>query len=89
MKYRITIIISIRRILIIIIIIIIRRRRRRGRRRRRNTETKKYWFDVQWGDSLIPWGEGSSLALVGNPFRDGVSIKILVQRHLKPNPQLL
>ena len=29
------------------------------------------------------------IALVGNPFRDGVSIKILVWRHLKPNPQLL
>ena len=41
------------------------------------------------GDSLISWGEGSSLALVGNPSRDGVSIKTLVWRHLKPNPQLL
>ena len=30
------------------------------------------------GDSLISWGEGSSLALVGNPSRDGVLIKILV-----------
>ena len=30
------------------------------------------------GDSLVSWGEGSSLALVGNPSRDGVSIKILV-----------
>ena len=30
------------------------------------------------GDSLMSWGEGSSLALVGNPSRDGVSIKILV-----------
>ena len=29
------------------------------------------------------------IALGGNPFRDGVSIKILVWRHLKPNPQLL
>ena len=29
------------------------------------------------------------IALVDNPFRDGVSIKILVWRHLKPNPQLL
>ena len=29
------------------------------------------------------------IALVGNPFRDGVSIKILVWRHVKPNPQLL
>ena len=41
------------------------------------------------GDSLISRGEGSSLALVGNPSRDGVSIKILVWRHLKPNPHLL
>ena len=41
------------------------------------------------GDSLISWGERSSLALVGNPSRDGVSIKILVWRHLKPNPQFL
>ena len=39
-------------------------------------------------DSLISWGEGSSLALAGNPSRDGVSIKILVWRHLKANPQL-
>ena len=29
------------------------------------------------------------IALVGNPFRDGVSIKILVWRHVKPNPHLL
>ena len=28
-------------------------------------------------------------ALVDNPSRDGVSIKILVWRYLKPNPQLL
>ena len=41
------------------------------------------------GDSLISWGEGSSLALVGNPSRDGALIKIPVWRHLKPNPQLL
>ena len=40
-------------------------------------------------DSLISWGDRSSLALVGNPSRDGVSIKILVRRHGKPNPQLL
>ena len=36
-------------------------------------------------DSLISWGEGSSLALVENPSKDGVLIKILVWRHLKPN----
>ena len=41
------------------------------------------------GHSLISWVEGSSLALVGNPSRDRVSIKILVWRHLKPNPPLL
>ena len=41
------------------------------------------------GHSLISWGEGSSLAFVGNPSRDGVSIKILVWRKLKPNPHLL
>ena len=41
------------------------------------------------GDSLISWGERSSSALVGNPSRDGVSIKILVWRHLKPSPQIL
>ena len=39
--------------------------------------------------SFISWGEGSSLALVGSPSRDGVSIKILVWRHLKLDPQLL
>ena len=37
------------------------------------------------GDSLILWGEGASSALVGNPSRDGVSIKILVWGHLQ-NP---
>ena len=41
------------------------------------------------GDSLISWGEGSSLALVGNPSRDGVSIKILVWWHFKPTPQFM
>ena len=30
------------------------------------------------GDSLISWEERSFLALVGNPSRDGVSIKTLV-----------
>ena len=40
-------------------------------------------------DSLISWEEGSSLVLNGNPSRDGVSIKALVWRHVKPNPQLL
>ena len=41
------------------------------------------------GDSLILWEEGFSLAFVGNPSRDGVSINLLVWRNLKPNPQLL
>ena len=41
------------------------------------------------GDSLISWGERFSLALVGNPSRDGVSIEILLWRHLKLNLQLL
>ena len=41
------------------------------------------------GDSLISWGERSSLALVGNPSRDGVSIEILLWRLLKLNLQLL
>ena len=34
-------------------------------------------------------GRGILLVLVGNPSRDCVSAKILVRRHLKPNPQLL
>ena len=34
-------------------------------------------------------GEGSSLALVGNLFRDGVLIKILVGRHFKPTSQFM
>ena len=34
--------------------------------------------------SLISWRQGSSLLLVGNPSRDGVSIKILVWRTLNP-----
>ena len=45
------------------------------------------WCPV--GGSLISWGEGSSLTLAGNLSRDGVLIKIMVCRHLKPNPQLL
>ena len=49
---------------------------------------RKYWVDVQQG-IVSSHGEGSSLALVGNPSRDGVSIKILVWRHLEPKPQLL
>ena len=41
------------------------------------------------GHSLISWGEGSSLALVGNPSRDGVLIKILVCRHFKLTLQFM
>ena len=41
------------------------------------------------GDSLISWGEGSSLALVGNPSRDGITIKTLVWRHFKPTPEFM
>ena len=52
-------------------------------------ETRTYWVDVQRETVFISWGEGSSLALGGNPSRDRVSIEILVWRHLKPNPQLL
>ena len=53
-------------------------------------ETRKYWVDLQPG--IVSFhGERDPLylTLVGNPSRDGVSIKILVWRHLKPNPQLL
>ena len=38
------------------------------------------------GESLISWGEGSLLALAGNPSKDGVSIKIMVWRNFKPTP---
>ena len=41
------------------------------------------------GDSLISWGEGSSLALVGNPTGDGASIKILVWGYFQPTPQFM
>ena len=51
-------------------------------------ETRKH-YSCPAGDSLISLGEESSLALVCNPSRDSVSIKILVWRHLKPNSQLL
>ena len=40
-------------------------------------------------DSFISWGKGSSLALVGNPSRDDVLIKILEWRHFKPTPQFM
>ena len=31
---------------------------------------------VSSGDSLTSWGEGASLALVGNPSSDGITIKM-------------
>ena len=62
-------------IIIIIIIIMIINSLRPG----------KYWVDVQQG-IVLSHGGGSSLALVGNPSRNVVSIKILVWRYLKPNP---
>ena len=40
-------------------------------------------------NNAISWGEGSSLALVGKSSRNSASIRILLWRHLKPNPQLL
>ena len=49
-------------------------------------ETRKYWVDVQQGIVSSHWERD---ALVGNPPRDGVSIKILLWRHLKSNPLLL
>ena len=53
------------------------------------TKTWKYWVDVQ-GGSLISWGEGSSLTLVGNPSVKMVSrIKLLVWRHLKTQPSVI
>ena len=41
------------------------------------------------GDSLISWGEGSSLVLGDSPSRHGVSVKILVMRHFKTNPKFM
>ena len=38
-------------------------------------ETLKYWVGVQLGN-LTSWGEGASLALVGSPSSDGVTIKM-------------
>ena len=38
-------------------------------------EILKYWVGVS-GASLTSWGEGASLALVGHPSSDGVTIKI-------------
>ena len=35
----------------------------------------KYWVGIQWA-SLTSWGEGASLALVGHPSSDGVTIKM-------------
>ena len=38
-------------------------------------ETLKYWVGVQWV-SLTSWGEGVSLALVGFPSSDCITINI-------------
>ena len=72
--------------IIIIIIIIIVTSPRPGNNFPRDQEIPGW---CQAGDSLISCRGGSSLALLGNPSRDGDSIKILVWRHLKPNAQLL
>ena len=36
----------------------------------------KYWIGVQQGASLTSWGGGASLALVGLPSSDGITIKM-------------
>ena len=44
-----------------------------------NPGTLKYWVPVQRGQSYfekLPWREGASLALVGHPSSDGVTIKM-------------
>ena len=56
--------------------------------RRPQMHTKK-WVDMTSSLHVRILREESYLALVGSPSRDGVSIKILVWRHLKPNLQLL
>ena len=38
-------------------------------------ETLKYWVGVQ-RDSLTSWGGGASLALVGHPSSDDVTVKM-------------
>ena len=38
-------------------------------------ETLKYWVGVQWGQSYL-MGRVASLALVGDPFSDGATIKM-------------
>ena len=64
--------------LTIIIIIIINNNNNNNNDKNNNNNTKKRDQEILgWcpkGHSLIPCGERSSLALVGNPSRDGVSI---------------
>ena len=36
----------------------------------------KYWVGVQQGASRTSWGRGASLALVGLPSSDGITIKM-------------
>ena len=38
-------------------------------------KTLKYWVGLQWGQSYL-MGKGASLALVGHPSSDGVTIKM-------------
>ena len=46
-------------------------------------ETLKYWVGVQWGQQYFI-GEGTSLALVGNPFSDAFfTRKVGVGRKVK------
>ena len=40
-------------------------------------ETLKYWIGVQRGQSYLMGRRGASLALVGHPSSDGVTIKML------------
>ena len=40
------------------------------------TETLKYWVGVSSGASLASWGEVASLALVGQPSSNGITIKM-------------
>ena len=37
--------------------------------------TLQYWVGVQQGQSYL-MGKGASLALVGHPFSDGITIKV-------------
>ena len=45
-------------------------------------KTLKFWVGVQQGQSLTSWTECASLALVGHPSSDGVTIKIPYGLHV-------